>query len=247
MPSERLQKLLAAAGYGSRRACEEFITAGRVRVNGAVAALGDKADLAKDKVTLDGDPIAAEELTYVVLYKPRGVVSSLRAQSERDTVRDLVPVPGRLYPVGRLDTMSEGLILLTNDGELTDRLTHPRYGHEKEYRVLVLNRPRADQLLAWRRGLVIKDEEGRAERTAPANVEIEMTEKSGRGTWLRVAMREGKKHQIRRVCKTLGLFVDRIIRVRMGTLLVGDLKPAQWRHLTEAELRALRKTVAGGG
>ena len=130
MSSERLQKILAAAGFGSRRSCEEMVIAGRVRVNGKVAKLGDKADLAADAVTLDGEPIAPEKLTYVLLYKPRGVVSSLDAQGDRRTVRDLVPLSQRLYPVGRLDALSEGLILLTNDGDLTNRLTHPRYGHE---------------------------------------------------------------------------------------------------------------------
>jgi len=130
MSTERLQKILAAAGFGSRRSCEEMVIAGRVRVNGKVAKLGDKADLAADVVTLDGEPIAPEKLTYVLLYKPRGVVSSLDAQGDRRTVRDLVPLSERLYPVGRLDALSEGLILLTNDGDLTNRLTHPRYGHE---------------------------------------------------------------------------------------------------------------------
>ena len=138
MAAERLQKILAAAGHGSRRACEELIAAGRVRVNGAVATLGAKADPARDKITLDGDPVQAEQTVYIVVHKPRGIVSSLEPQGDRRTVRDLVPVPERLYPVGRLDVMSEGLVLLTNDGELTNRLTHPRYGHEKEYRVLVI-------------------------------------------------------------------------------------------------------------
>ncbi len=132
MTAERLQKLLAAAGYGSRRACEDFVSAGRVRVNGKVAQLGDKGDPTVDKITVDGELLVPEKLIYIVLNKPRNVVSSLEAQGERDTVRDLVNVPGRLYPVGRLDAQSEGLILLTNDGDLTNRLTHPRYGHENQ-------------------------------------------------------------------------------------------------------------------
>jgi 23S rRNA pseudouridine2605 synthase len=130
---ERLQKLLAQAGYGSRRACEEFITAERVRVNGQVATLGQKADLTVDKVTLDGKALTKAEaitLTYIALYKPRNVLSAAEGQDDRQTVRDLTPLEGHLYPVGRLDWDSEGLILMTNDGELTNKLTYPRYGHD---------------------------------------------------------------------------------------------------------------------
>lgn len=244
MPAERLQKLLAAAGYGSRRACEDLITAGRARINGRVAVLGARADPAVDHITLDGEPVVAEQPVYILLYKPRGVISSLRAQGERDTVRDLVPLPGRLYPVGRLDVLSEGLTLLTNDGDLTNRLTHPRYGHDKEYRVLVLGQPTAQALQAWRRGVVIEDDEGKRERTRPAKVEIESSAKSGEGAWLRVTMREGRKNQIRRVGDRLGLRVARLIRVRLGPLRVGALKAGEWRHLTAEEIRAL-KTATG--
>src|SRR5919197_5046745 len=148
---ERLQKILAQAGYGSRRACEQFISAGRVRVNGQIASLGQKADPAADKITVDGKPIAmAEKLLYIALYKPRNVLSTVEHErgDERQTVRDIVEVPGHLYPVGRLDFESEGLVLMTNDGELTNRLTHPKYGHTKEYRVLLAKRPDPDQLEA---------------------------------------------------------------------------------------------------
>ena len=128
---ERLQKLLAQAGFGSRRACEEFILSGRVYVNGKVAILGQKADLAVDTVTMDGKPLPKREtLTYIALYKPRNVLSAAEGQDDRKTVRDLIPVEGHLYPVGRLDFDSEGLILMTNDGALTNKLTHPRYGHD---------------------------------------------------------------------------------------------------------------------
>ncbi len=237
MPSERLQKLLAAAGYGSRRACEDYIAAGRVRVNGKVAALGAKADPKVDRITVDGEPLAVEKTTYIILYKPRGVVSSLNPQGERDTVRDLIPVAGRLFPVGRLDIESEGLILLTNDGELTNRLTHPKFGHTKEYLVEVLGSPTHETLQIWRRGVVIKDEEGRAEKTLPAQVQVES--RDGNATTLRVTMREGKKHQIRRIGQTLGLPVRRIIRVRIGPLRLGKLKPGEWRHLTRKEVQEL--------
>ena len=232
---ERLQKLLAQAGYGSRRACEVFITAGRVRVNGAVAVLGQKADLSVDKVMVDGKTLAQTgSLTYIALYKPRNVISAAKGQDDRETVRDLIPVEGHLYPVGRLDFDSEGLILMTNDGELTNKLTHPRYGHEKEYRVLVASRPDEKQLDAWRRGVVLED----GDKTAPAEVNFLST--SGKGAWIRVVMGEGKKRQIRDVGRLLGLPVVKIIRLRIGTLKLGSLKPRQWRYLTENEVLELK-------
>ena len=141
---ERLQKILAQSGYGSRRACEDFITAGRVRVNGQIAQLGQKADPSIDKITVDGKPIAAaEQLIYIALHKPRNVLSTVEHErgDDRQTIRDIGDVPGKIYPVGRLDFESEGLVLMTNDGELTNRLTHPKFGHTKEYRVLVARRP----------------------------------------------------------------------------------------------------------
>ena len=234
---ERLQKLLAQAGYGSRRACEEFITAGRVRVNGKTAALGEKADLSIDKVTLDGKPLPKSEtltMTYIALYKPRNVLSAAEGQDDRQTVRDLIPLGGHLYPVGRLDWDSEGLILMTNDGELTNKLTHPRYGHEKEYRVLVARKPDEKQMEAWRRGVVLED----GDKTLPADVSFLST--SGKGAWIRVVMGEGKKRQIREVGRLLGLPVVKIIRLRIGTLKLGSLKPRQWRHLTENEVTELK-------
>ncbi len=234
---ERLQKLLAQAGYGSRRACEAFITAGRVRVNGKAATLGEKADLSTDQVTLDGKllpKIEALTLTYIALYKPRNVLSAAEGHDDRETVRDLIPLDGHLYPVGRLDWDSEGLILMTNDGELTNKLTHPRYGHEKEYRVLVARRPDEKQFEAWRRGIVLDD----GDKTAPADVSF--ISSSGKGAWIRVVMGEGKKRQIREVGRLLGLPVVKIIRLRIGTLKLGSLKPRQWRHLTESEVAELK-------
>jgi len=232
---ERLQKLLAQAGYGSRRACEEFISAGRVRVNGKVATLGQKADPAIDKITLDGKPLPkAEALTYIALYKPRNVLSVGEGPDPRPTVRGLIPIEGHLYPVGRLDFDSEGLILMTNDGDLTNKLTHPRYGHQKEYRVLLARRPDEEQLSTWRRGVVLED----GYKTARAEVQFEAT--SGKGAWIRVVMGEGRKRQIREIGKLLGLPVVRIIRVRIGSLKLGSLKPRQWRHLTSDEVKALK-------
>lgn len=236
--AERLQKILAQAGYGSRRACEDFISAGRVRVNGQIATLGQKADPTKDKITVDGKPIAAAEKTlYIALYKPRNVLSTVEHErgDERQTVRDIVEVPGHLYPVGRLDFESEGLVLMTNDGELTNRLTHPRFGHTKEYRVLLAKRLDSEQIEAWRRGVVLED----GYKTAPAEVRFESAQ--GKGAWVRVVMGEGRKRQIREICKQLGLPVVRIVRIRIGALRLGNLKPRQWRYLTTKEVDDLRK------
>jgi 23S rRNA pseudouridine2605 synthase len=235
MTEERLQKILAQAGYGSRRACEALIVAGRVSVNGQVAGLGSKADPTTERILVDRQPIKApEKLEYVALYKPRGVVSAVTSPDPRQTVRSLVPLPGTLYPVGRLDVDSEGLVLLTNDGELANRLTHPRFGHQKEYRVLVARHPDAEQLATWRRGVVL--EEGY--RTAPVDVRVENTK--GKGTWLRIVMQEGRKRQIREIGSLLGLPVVKIIRVRIGSLHLGLLKSGHWRRLTAEEVKALR-------
>ena len=238
MPEERLQKILAKAGLGSRRACEEFIAQGRVTVNGEIARLGQKADPARDDIRLDGQRVKpAEELVYIALYKPRFVLSATESDDGRKTVRDLVPVPQRVYPVGRLDLESEGLMLLTNDGELANRLMHPRYGHEKEYRVLVARRPDARQLEALRHGVVLED----GTRTRPADVRIERTQ--GKGAWLRIILKEGKKRQIREMCRLTGLPVVRLIRVRIGPLRLKNLKPGEWRHLTDDEVAMLRRST----
>jgi 23S rRNA pseudouridine2605 synthase len=239
---ERLQKILAQAGYGSRRACEEFISAGRVRVNGQTAVLGQKADPAVDKITLDGKPVAAAQpMVYIALHKPRNVLSTVEREwgDARPTVRDLVDAPRHVYPVGRLDFESEGLILLTNDGDLANRLTHPKFGHTKEYRVLVAKRPDEEQLEAWRRGVILED----GYKTAPVDVHRERTQ--GKGAWLRVVMGEGRKRQIRETCKRIGLPVVRIVRVRIGALKLGPLKPRQWRYLTMAEIEELKKYPVG--
>ncbi|MEN6435735.1 MAG: pseudouridine synthase [Anaerolineaceae bacterium] len=232
---ERLQKILAKAGYGSRRSNEEIIVAGRVTVNGKVAILGTKADQEIDDIQVDGHPIAKkpQEKIYIALHKPRGVLSDVDPKDDRQTIRDLVPVPGHLFTVGRLDYDSEGLILLTNDGELANLLTHPRYGHEKEYRVLVVGQPDAKQLEIWRRGVVMKD----GTKTLPARVTVEST--IGKSTWLSIVMREGKKRQIREVGSLIGLPVERILRVRIGTLNLGDLKPREWRNLKMTEVKSL--------
>jgi len=237
MPAERLQKILAQAGYGSRRACEDFITAGRVRVNGQIASLGQKADPAIDKITVDRKPITpAETLIYIALYKPRMVLSTVESErgDERQTVRDLIDIPEHIYPVGRLDFESEGLVLMTNDGDLTNKLTHPRFGHQKEYRILLARRPDQEQLESWRRGVVLED----GYKTAPVDIHFESAQ--GKGAWVRVSMGEGRKRQIRETCKQLGLPIVRILRVRIGSLKLGGLKPRQWRYLTIQEINELK-------
>jgi 23S rRNA pseudouridine2605 synthase len=237
---ERLQKILAQAGHGSRRSCEQLIQAGRIRVNGQVAKLGQKADASKDKITLDGKPVAVNvEHVYVALHKPRNVLSTVAPEpgDTRTTVSDLVDLPDRLYPVGRLDFDSEGLILMTNDGGLANRLTHPRYGHDKEYKVLLARRPDDKQLQAWSRGVVLED----GYKTAPAQVRFQST--AGKGAWIRVVMHEGRKRQIREIGFLLGLPVVRILRVRIDTLHLGNLKRGQWRYLTTSEISELKKST----
>lgn len=204
-------------------------------VNEKIAILGMKADLAKDMILVDGVelPKIDPKKLYIALYKPRGVLSDFDPQDPRPSVLDLVPMKEHLFTVGRLDLDSEGLILLTNDGELANLLTHPRYGHEKEYRVLIARRPDQEQLSTWRRGVVLED----GQKTRPAEVFIDGI--SGKGAWLRIVMREGKKRQIREVGKRIGLPVVRILRMRIGSLHLGSLKPKEWRLLTSTEVQTL--------
>ncbi len=235
MAQERLQKILARAGLGSRRACELLIREGRVKVNGKAAALGQKASWPQDRIEVDGRPLSLSmDRAYIALNKPRGVVSTLRPQGGQRGILELVAYPGRLFPVGRLDADSEGLILLTDDGDLAQRLTHPSYGHEKEYRVQVAGQPTRQQLDAWRLGVVMPD--GR--RSAPAQVRVER--QTAGGAWLRVTLREGRRRQIREIGAALGLPVERIVRDRIGTLRLGGLKPGQHRALTAQEVRELK-------
>jgi 23S rRNA pseudouridine2605 synthase len=239
LANERLQKILAAAGLGSRRSCERLIEEGRVVVNGVTAVLGSSADPSRDRIRVDGLPLPSRPKTRTfALHKPRGVVSSLSPQGDRSTVRDLLPFPGRFYPVGRLDLDSEGLILLTNDGDLAQRISHPRFEVEKEYLVLVARRPEESQLATWRRGVVLED----GFRTSPMAVKFESTE--GRGAWLRVTMHEGRKHELRDIGRTIGLPVVRIIRRRIGALTLGGLKPGSYRELNDKETASLQSVPA---
>ncbi len=238
MGAERLQKVLASAGVASRRDCEELIAAGRVSVNGRVVhELGTRVDLVHDLVTVDGKPVQPPgERTYILLHKPVGVVSTVDDPQGRPTVVDLVDVPTRIFPVGRLDVDSEGLLILTDDGELTHHLTHPSFAVEKEYRALLDRAPTASALRDWRAGVMLE-----GERTAPAWVEV--LDRSDEGTWVRVVLREGRKRQIREIARLLGYTVKRLIRVREGSLLLGDLPAGSWRVLQPEEVQELRTHV----
>jgi pseudouridine synthase len=240
---ERVQKLLARAGKGSRRGCEELISQGRVAVNGKIITLGARADPNRDIIMVDGERVnISAEFTYIALNKPRDVISAVSAQPQenRRTVRELVDVPGHLFPVGRLDAKSEGLILMTDDGALAQRLTHPRYGHEKTYKVLVKGRPTEETLTEWRRGVQLPNDDT---PTLPAKVTVLKVEKEG--TWLRIVMKEGRKRQIRDVGMVLGHPVWRIIRTHIGPLALGALKPGEWRRLTPDEVSTLRAVKHG--
>ncbi|MBX0329267.1 rRNA pseudouridine synthase, partial [Oscillochloris sp. ZM17-4] len=239
MSAERLQKVLASAGVASRRDCEGLISAGRVSVNGRVVQEpGTRVDLDEDVVEVDGNPVRRPtERTYLVLNKPVGFVSTVDDPQGRPTVLDLVDVPARVYPVGRLDVDSEGLLLLTDDGELTHQLTHPRFEIEKEYRAL-LDRPLdSEALRQWREGVLLN-----GEPTAPAWVDL--SETTEEGPWFRVVLREGRKRQIREVARLLGYEVLRLIRVREGDLHLADLPLREWRPLTPQEIASLHAHVA---
>ena len=234
----RLQKLLAQAGYGSRRNCETLIASGRVFVNGKRAYLGQKADPDRDRVEIDGNQINIVSPIYIKLNKPKGVLSSTTDEMNkgRMTIMDLVQVSEHLFPVGRLDKQSEGLILLTNDGALTHQLTHPSFQHEKVYEVIVDGKITASALNQWRRGIVL---DGR--KTAPASIEV--LEELPRSTRLQVRLHEGRKRQIRKISSQLGFPVKRLTRLQIGPLKLGDLAPGEWRHLTNRELDALKDSI----
>lgn len=227
---ERLQKLLSAAGICSRRRAEEYILAGRVTVNGRPAALGDKADPDCDRIEVDGVPLPTPNPhTYIMLNKPRGYVTTLSDEKGRKTAAQLVAdCPARVWPVGRLDMDSEGLLLLTDDGALTQRLTHPSHGVEKEYHVRVTGDvARALPVLS------APVEDGGEVLTA------DRVERTGKNT-LTVVIHQGKNRQVRRMCAAAGLRVDRLIRVREGSLTLGDLRPGRWRPLTAEERESLQ-------
>lgn len=226
---ERLQKLISAAGLCSRRKAEEWLAQGRVTVNGIVAAVGDKADLSRDEVAVDGVLLSRPAAhTYIMLHKPRGFVTTLSDEKGRKTVARLVEdCPVRVWPVGRLDMDSEGLLLMTDDGELTHRLTHPSHEIQKEYHVRVTGDvTRALPVLS--EPMVVDGESMTADRV----------ERTGEST-LTIVIHQGKNRQVRRMCAAAGLTVTRLIRVREGQLLLGSLKRGCWRELTAEEVQEL--------
>lgn len=231
---ERLQKLIASAGLCARRTAEDWIAAGRVCVNGAVASLGDRADLETDIVTVDGAPLPGKPgAVYLMLNKPRGYVTTLSDEYGRRTAAELVADCGvRVYPVGRLDRDSEGLLLFTNDGELAQRLLHPRHQVDKVYLVTV----RGDIRGAAERLMAITELDG--EPIAPAQA-AEVARHEGQAV-LRVTIHQGKNRQVRRMCAQIGLHVVRLQRVQEDFLLLGDLPAGKWRYLTDKELQGLR-------
>jgi 23S rRNA pseudouridine2605 synthase len=232
---ERLQKILARAGFGSRRACEELIAAGRVRVDGEVAALGRRVDPAAVAIEVDGVPVAAApDLVHYLLNKPFGVVTTADDPQRRSTVLQLVPPEPRVFPVGRLDRQTEGLLVLTNDGALSQLLTHPSHGVAKEYVARVSGgTPAAGALRALREGVDLVDG-----RTAPADVGVVAP-----GV-LRVVVHEGRYRQVRRMCEAVGHPVQRLVRTRIGPLRDTTLAPGRWRHLTTEEVRALASAAS---
>jgi 23S rRNA pseudouridine2605 synthase len=234
---ERLQKVLAAVGWGSRRVCEELIAAGRVTVNGEVAELGRRVDVEHDLIEVDGAPVGVKPgLVYLLLNKPAGVVTTARDPQGRPTVVSLVPAAPRVFPVGRLDVDTEGLLLLTNDGELANRVAHPSHGVEKEYLVDVeRGRVSPGALRRLREGIELDDG-----LTAPAKVT------QPQPGVLRIAIHEGRNRQVRRMCDAIGHPVRRLVRVRIGPLSDRRLRPGQWRPLTPAELKALAESTARG-
>lgn len=239
MTRERLQKYLARCGVASRRASEQIIAGGRVRVNGVRAAeLGTSVDPEHDRVEVDGRLVQLPATrSYVALHKPIGVVSTASDPRGRRTVVDLVPGEARLFPVGRLDYDSEGLILLTDDGDLALQLTHPRHNVEREYRAL-LDGEVTDAILERLSAGIDLD----GKRTAPAR--FERLETHPDGTWVRVVLHEGRNRQIRRMVEAVGLKVVRLVRVRVGSLRLGSLPPGGWRRLSAAEVAALREARA---
>lgn len=240
MAEERLQRALARAGFGSRRACEALIAAGRVRVDGRVATLGDKVDASSARVTVDGveatlDPNAR----YYAFHKPRGVVTTMRDPQGRPDMRPFLPDGPRVFPVGRLDRDSEGLLLLTNDGELANRLLHPRHGVEKEYLAEVDGVPTARRLARVESGVELDDGPARAERARSLG-------SSGRRGAVRLVMTEGRKREVRRLLAAVGLPVTRLIRLRVGPITLGKLAPGELRSLDRSEVQALAAAALGG-
>lgn len=238
---ERLQKILARAGLASRREAESWIRDGRVTVNGLVVTkLGSRADPAKDKIKVNGKLVhQLPPLHYYLFHKPEGMITSMRDPQGRPSLGDWLESwgkRGRLFPVGRMDFNSSGLLVLTNDGELAQRLAHPRYGVKKSYRVKVSSCPSESELARLRRGVKLEDGV-----TAPARVRILQVLK--KNAWIEIEVAEGRYREVRRMFQALGYFVEKLIRVRLGPIQLGSLLPGEIRPLSAQEIAALKKSV----
>ena len=225
---QRIQKTLSAAGVASRRKAEELILQGRIRVNGKVAVIGQKADDQKDVITVDGQRLQPERKRYILLYKPKGYVTTTADNFAKQKVTDLISLPERVYPVGRLDADAEGLLIMTNDGEFANRLMHPRYEVEKTYVVRLQQKLRPEDVERIRRGVYV---EGRR-----VVAKIKMLHKDV----AEVVVHEGRHKIIKRLFKQLGNYVLRITRTRIGTIGIGKLKPGTWRELSREEIAGLK-------
>jgi 23S rRNA pseudouridine2605 synthase len=240
MTRERVQKVLAHAGQGSRRVCEDLVAQGRVTVNGQIATLGDKADPLVDVIALDGERIHTNtDLVYLLLNKPIGVVTTANDPEGRPTVLDLVPPQPRVFPVGRLDQDTSGLLLLTNDGELAHRITHPSYQVPKTYMAQVLGPISKQQLKQLTTGVDLDDGPARAVR---AKVKIADQTRS----LLEIVMTEGRKREVRRMVDAVGLQLEALVRTRIGPIHLGDIKPSKVRPLNGKEVRELYAAVGMG-
>jgi len=236
--AERVQKVLARAGFGSRRQAEDLIRAGRVTVDGAVARLGDRVDPATASVCVDGVPVpTAPDLVYYLLHKPARVVTTAHDPEGRRTVLELVPPEPRVFPIGRLDYDTAGLLLLTNDGQLAQLLAHPRHGVAKTYVAEVVGLPTRGELRRLREGVPLDDG-----RTAPARARVVGT--NGDAAAVELTIHEGRNRQVRRMLDTVGHPVTRLVRTRIGPVHDDRLRPGAWRDLTAAEVRALYEAAA---
>ena len=242
MASERLQKLIARAGLASRRQAEQLVIDGRVRVNGAVAQVGSSADPAVDRIEVDGRPLRApSRAIHLAVHKPRGFLSSAHDERGRRSVVSLVDAGDeRLWPAGRLDVESEGLMILTNDGDWANRVVHPRYGNQREYAALVTPPPTRAVLKQLREGVSLDDGPARLLdarfELPPPEVERERDEA---GVWLRARIGEGRKREVRRLFAAVDASVERLVRTRIGTLSLSGLRTGQWRYMRPAEVAAL--------
>lgn len=236
--AQRVQKVLAAAGIGSRRACEELIAAGRVTVDGDVVTLGAKADPTRQVITVDGERVHSNPLlVYLLLNKPQGYVTTASDPQGRPTVMDLIPATPRVYPVGRLDRDTEGLLILSNDGELANRLAHPSYEVEKTYVAQIRGPAKRRAMRMMLDGVTLDDGPAKARSVRELGGAADRT-------LVEIVLAEGRKREVRRMLQAVGLPLERLARVRVGPLVLGDIAPGKFRPLTGAEVRALYRAVA---